>query len=318
MSSWYRFLLKCLVFIAIVLVVDFGMGKLFVFAKDTGLSKHPEDMWLKSSYTVEKVNSDVVIIGSSTATHHYIPSMIESETHLSTYNCGQDGCFFLYSACEINTILERYHPKVIVWDINPHSLLDTDNGDEYQNMRYLSYYYNNDTVIRNYVDNKESRIKYLYELNGYKYNSHFIYTFYPLVHTSNTQQGYIPLDVSERTVFCKTDVFWNGNWVNDEITELKSTIKNCQANGVELIIVTSPYYAQYDNSVKEICNEFANMMSDMEVEYVNLLYTEPFASDSSCFRDNAHLNTKGAEMMTDTIIKIMNILKSNKQTINNY
>lgn len=306
MNSWYKLLLKCLVFVVLVLLVDYGIGKLFVFAKETALSKHPEDMWLKSSYAVEKVNSDVIIIGSSTATHHYIPSMIENGTNLSTYNCGQDGCFFLYSACEINTILERYHPKVIIWDINPHSLLDTDDGDEYQNMRYLSYYYNNDTVIKNYVNNKNIRMKYLYVLNGFKYNSHFIYTFYPLVNTSSTQQGYIPLDVSKKTIFDKREVSWNGTWVDNEITELKNTIKNCQINGVKLIIVTSPYYAQYNNSVKEICDEFAAMMSDLDVEYFNLLYAEPFDSDPSLFRDNAHLNTKGAMIMTDTLIKTIN------------
>lgn len=308
MKDWYKLIIKCIAFVALVLLVDLGMGKVFVLAKDIGLTKHPEDMWLKTSYAIEKVQSDVIIIGSSTAVHHYIPSLIEEKSGLSTYNCGQDGCFFLYNACTINAILERYNPKVIIWDLNPHSLLNTDGGDEYQNMRYLSYYYDNDTIVEKYINKREERMPLYYLINGYKYNSHFVYTFYPIIHNTPTQKGYIPLGCDEGTKFDKNNVLWCGDWVKDELIELKYTIDNCKSKGVKLIIVTSPYYAQYDNSVKEKCEEFSTMMKNQNVSYLNLLYGEPFVSDPTLFRDNAHLNTKGAELMTDTLISAISFI----------
>lgn len=302
MKDWYKLIIKFIAFVALVLLVDFGMGKMFVLAKDIGLAKHPEDMWLKTSYAIENVRSDVIIIGSSTAVHHYIPSLIEERTGLSTYNCGQDGCFFLYNACTINAILERFNPKVIIWDLNPKSLLDTDEGDEYQNMRYLSYYYDNDTVVQEYVNKRDTRIPIYYLLNGFKYNSHFVYAFYPIIHNTPTQKGYIPLGYDKGAFYENNRVSYNGDWVKDELSVLKYTINNCKSKGVKLIIVTSPYFALYDNSVKEKCDEFSTMMNNQDVLYFNFLYKEPFVNDSTLFRDNAHLNTKGAELMTVTLI----------------
>ena len=157
MKNWWHLIVKALVFVLLVCLVDFCIGPLFVHAKDKALERHPSDMWLKSSYSVEKVDAECIIIGSSTAVHHYIPEEIERKTGLSTYNCGQDGCFFLYGCCMINSILERYSPKTIIMDLNPGRLLDSDKGDEYQNMRFLSYYYDNDTVIKSFIDGKGER-----------------------------------------------------------------------------------------------------------------------------------------------------------------
>ena len=312
MKNWSILICKSIVLIFLLALADFGIGKLFVQAKDYALASHPEDMWLKSSYAVEKVHSDIIIIGSSTAVHHYIPTLIKEKTNLSTYNCGQDGCFFLYNACTINTILERYRPKVIIWDVNPHSLLNTDNGDEYQNMRYLSYYYDNDKIVREYINNREANMSKYYLLNGYKYNSHFVYTFYPTIHFSSTQQGYIPLLTTETPMIQKKRVEWTGDWVESELLEMYKTIDNCKSKGVDLIIVTSPYYADYDYSAKKICNDFAEMLKKYNTTYINLLYAEPFNSDMVLYRDAAHLNTIGAEIMTDTVANaVYNILNGN-------
>lgn len=306
MKSWSNLILKFFAFVTLLLLADFGMGKLFVAAKDLGLSRHPKDVWLKSSYAVEKMQSDVIIIGSSTASHNLIPSMMEDKTNLTTYNCGQDGCFFLYNACLINLILERLQPKLIIWDFNPHSLLTTEGSDEYQNMRYLSYYYG-DTIVKNYIHGKDSKMQYYYLLNGYKYNSHFVYAFYPVFHNSATQKGYIPLNSQENINLAKTDIKWEGEWSNYKMAELKKVVNNCKQHGVKLMIVSSPYYANYDSSVRRYCDEFGSMLNKLDVEYINLLYTEPFNSEPSLFRDVAHLNTNGAEIMTDTINRTINM-----------
>lgn len=306
MNSWCRFFLKCIVFIALLLLVDLGMGKLFVLAKDFALSNHPDDMWLKSSYVIEDVKSDILIIGSSTAAHNYNPQLIEEGTGLSTYNGGQDGCFFLYNACTINSLLERYHPRVMVWDLNPHGLLDSDGGDEYQNMRYLSYYYDDDRIVKDYIDSRESKIKYLFHINGYKYNSHFIYTFYPLIHYSSSQKGYTPLYSDDDKVIEKKEMTWDGRWVEKEIQELKKTVDCCKEKGVKLIVVTSPYYAQFDNKVERYCDEFSILLKDNDVQYINLLYMEPFINDPTLFRDRDHLNVEGSNLMTEILIDRIN------------
>ena len=107
----------------LLLVMLFGVDRLvgaaFVKMKDVVLAGYLENMWLLTPFTVEKVDADVVVIGSSKASHHYVPQMLEDSLGLTAYNCGQGGCFFLYQNCIINMILDRYTPKMILWDIQP-------------------------------------------------------------------------------------------------------------------------------------------------------------------------------------------------------
>ena len=305
MKNWWHLIVKALVFVLLFCLVDFCIGPLFVHAKDKALERHPSDMWLKSSYSVEKVDAECIVIGSSTAVHHYIPEEIEEKIGMSTYNCGQDGCFFLYSCCMINSILERYSPKTIVMDLSPGRLLDSDRGDEYQNMRFLSYYYDDNAVVKNFIDGKDERNKLLYHTNFYRYNSHAIYTFYPVFWGTSTKQGFVPLPSKGHGPRKKIRIGWDGNWVDSKLSELYNTIDNCKKNGVELIVVTSPCYAEYEDSVKEKCDEFADILSNKGVKYINLLDTAPFNEDPSLYKSVTHLNAKGAAVMTDTIVNAL-------------
>ena len=42
----------------------------------------------KENYVVDSVRTDIVVMGSSRALHHYVPSLITQATGLSCYNCG--------------------------------------------------------------------------------------------------------------------------------------------------------------------------------------------------------------------------------------
>lgn len=312
MKKWWPLIIKTLVFVFLFCLVDFGLGPLFISAKDKALEKHPNDLWLKSSYSIEKVHADCIIIGSSTAVHHYFPEIIESKTGLSTYNCGQNGCFFLYSCCMVNSILERYSPKVIIMDINPSNLLDIERKDEYQNMRFLSHYYDNDTVVKNFIDGKGKRNKLLYHLNSYRYNSHAIYTFYPLFLETTTEQGHVPLSPKTHTLDkAKKQIAWEGNWMDSKLAELDKTIDNCKKKGVELIVVTSPYYADFDDSAMKKCDEFAAMLNSKGVRYINFLNKAPYTENYSLFKDNSHMNAKGAAMVTDSIANVLTSSQKN-------
>lgn len=121
-NTLWAFCLKIVLLVVILFGVDRLVGAAFVKMKDVGLAGNPENMWLKTPFTIEKVDADVVVIGSSKASHHYVPQMLEDSLGMTAYNCGHDGCFFLYQNCIINMILDRYTPKMILWDIQPGSL----------------------------------------------------------------------------------------------------------------------------------------------------------------------------------------------------
>ena len=139
--TFIAFCLKVIVFVLLLFLVDRGIGSVFVAMKDHGLKINSENMWLKTAFVVEKVDAEVLIIGSSKASHHYVPAIIADSLQMTVYNCGQDGCFFLYQNCIINMVLDRYKPQMIFWDLQSECFSRGDNMQEYQNLRYLSPYY---------------------------------------------------------------------------------------------------------------------------------------------------------------------------------
>ena len=103
----FRFCVAVLIVLASVAVVDVAVGKAMDWMipqisnqGDTG----------KTYYSLNDVNTPVVIVGSSRAAHHYVTEMIEDSLHMPAYNVARDGCFFSYNCSVINSILDRYTP----------------------------------------------------------------------------------------------------------------------------------------------------------------------------------------------------------------
>lgn len=71
----------------------------------------------KTYFSLYDVESPVVVVGSSRASHHYVTKIIEDTLGVPAYNVARDGCFFSYNCCVVNSILDRYSPKMIIWEM---------------------------------------------------------------------------------------------------------------------------------------------------------------------------------------------------------
>ena len=169
--------------------VDRLVGAAFVKMKDVGLAANPENMWLKTPFTIEKVDADVVVIGSSKASHHYVPQMLEDSLGMTAYNCGQDGCFFLYQNCIINMLLDRRVPKKIIWDVQPESLPENSSLAEYQNVRYLSPYYDSDIWAKHFIDSQDRKACIRMACHQFRYNSNFVQYLMPVLGIGSITKG---------------------------------------------------------------------------------------------------------------------------------
>jgi hypothetical protein len=106
-NVYLRFIARVLFVFIIVMIMDFGIGrvlKAFYFKQTSGID-------YRTTYSIDKTRADVLIFGSSTAIHDYIPGTIEKRLNLSTYNVGRDGISILYDYAVLKTILKRYTPK---------------------------------------------------------------------------------------------------------------------------------------------------------------------------------------------------------------
>lgn len=305
-KGFVSFCVKAIILLALVVVVDKAVGFAFVKMKDYGLKTNPECMWLKTPYVVEKVDADVIIVGSSKATHHYIPAMIADSLGVSVYNCGQDGCFYRYQNCIINMVLDRYKPKTIIWDIQPECLNAAGGEREYQNIRYLSPYYHEGNVwARQYIDSEDEWSSVKMKCQMFAYNSKILNSLFPLViSSSTTENGYIPLP-SEGYDYPKLSADYEDKteyepWP-EKLELFASTIERCRKEGVQLVIIVSPQYVHTSQAYLGAVADLQRVAAEYGCEVFD--YADYYIEDSTKFKDPSHLNNKGALEFTEMVIR---------------
>ncbi len=302
------FCLKVILFFGLLWIIDCIIGVAFVSMKDTGLKVNPENMWLKTPFVVEKVNTDVVIIGSSKASHHYVPSILSDSLGMSVYNGGQDGCFFLYQNCLINMLLDRHHPKMIIWDIQPSSFFYGENAAiEYQNFRYLSPYYHKSKWATEYINSESGKMKFRMLSEMFAYNSKSLNYLFPLIsHASPTHEGYIPLENERYTYPNLGEVTQDPEEYTpmvDRLALLAQTIRRCKKEQVRLYLFISPEYSLKSHSYLSAVQDLQEVAMRNGIDCHDYSSEEVFMNDSTLFKDASHLNDKGAHLFTNKIIK---------------
>ena len=114
-SSERRFVLKLAVFIMLLIVLDVGIGSLlrvFYFRQKSGLN-------FRLTQSLTHCTTDVLVLGSSRAAAHYVPSVMEEVLGMSCYNTGRHGQSLLYSYAVQQAVLNRYRPDVFILELFP-------------------------------------------------------------------------------------------------------------------------------------------------------------------------------------------------------
>ena len=91
---------------------------------------------------------DVILMGSSRASHHYVTQIITDSLGLICFNAGQDGNGIIMQYGRWKMISERYAPKVLIYDITPvFDLMENDN------MTYIDHLkpFCSDGEVKDYV-----------------------------------------------------------------------------------------------------------------------------------------------------------------------
>lgn len=306
--SIFAFSQKAILFLLLLWSVDRGIGAVFVALKDYGLKVNPENMWLKTPFVVEKVSTDVVIIGSSKASHHYVPSILSDSLDMSVYNGGQDGCFFLYQNCLINMLVDRFHPKMIIWDIQPSSFYGGNSATEYQNFRYLSPYYQKNQWATEYINSESEKMRFRMLSEMFAYNSKSLNYLFPLIlHASSTYEGYIPLENEgyEYPSLCETTQVSEEKYVpmENELALLAQTIQRCNNKHIRLCLFISPEYSLKSHAYQSAVKDLQEVAKKNGVDCYDYSSNVVFLNDSTLFKDINHLNDKGARLFTDSILR---------------
>lgn len=295
------------IFILIVTFFDFAFGSVlryFYFKQESG----PQ---YRTTYSIEKNNADLLIFGSSRASHHYKPDIFEKKIKLSYYNTGRDGNFIFYYYAVLKCILKRYKPKIIVLDISRDEFLK--NTLSYERISFLLPYYDKYPEIRPIIELKSPYEKIKLRSSIYPYNSS-IFTIIAGNSEFNKNRkkdikGYIPIFKSFKTSTIKQKNI--GLEIdNIKVKIFEEFIKDCVNSNIKLFIVCSPYYFSknlsnpYNHESINIAQKIAIKNNIMFFDYSNDL---EISRSKEFFSDPEHLNNKGADVfsnkITDSIIK---------------
>lgn len=284
-SDMKKFLVNILIFFAIVAAVDVAAGKLFRYLQTKAGGRTGAEY-----YACKESNEDVIIMGSSRASHHYVPQIITDSLGLSCFNAGQDGNGIILQYGRWKMMSERYTPKMVIYDINPgFDLVENDNMAYVDRLKPFA----SDRIVRDYIGEifPMERLKLVSQM--YRYN----YKFIEMVSDFGKgidNGGYLPLygQIRQEVVDGYESKVSSIEYDEAKLKYLECLARECKEKGVKLVLAVSPYYGggSYDLNTFASVKEMANK-NGADFLYYN---TDEYDFNPDYFKDSYHLNDNGA------------------------
>jgi hypothetical protein len=296
-----RFICKILLIASVLLICDQGIGRVLKFF----YARQESGDGYRTTYAVDSTSADILVFGSSRASHSYVPEVFETRSGYSFYNTGRDGSFLLYNYAVFMAITNRYNPKLIIIDINPGELEYL--AFEYDRLSSLLPYYQTHPELRHIVDlrgpfERIKRVSTIYPYNSLVLQIGMGNLEFNKKRVPNTK-GYIPFFKTMNNdgidtvqiIACTTD--------ENKILALKDVIISCNQKNISLFFVYSPIWEVN----KENCytNILSKLCSENGISFIDMSNDQAFIDNPEYFSDNLHLNDAGARtfsaMLSDKI-----------------
>jgi hypothetical protein len=318
-----KFLFKISVFTIVLWLCGFAYQSII----DKGLQKHYSDdysEWIEI-YT-QRVNHDVVILGSSRAWVQVNPKVIEEQSGLSCFNLGIDGGRLQMQKTMWKSLLAQGNRPKLIIQVVDYFALNT-RTDLYWKERFMPYL--------NYIEVYEP----LTEIDSSLWMSRYLpplrYHGYDDLNSIGWKNYFnIPLEPSEEPVHTK----YNGykgtqhsievepTWLNAKKLEtqvevekiefgrgaLNEMITAFKKENIPVILVYLPTYHLLRKSVKNrdlVVKMFQEVANESGAEYWDMSM-DSVSNDMTLYADPLHMNYKGADVITAKLcLKINHYLK---------
>ena len=297
-NTYLKFLVKLSIIVAIIVLLDFVVGsvlKAFYFRQTSGLE-------YRTTYSIDRTRADLLIFGSSTAAHDYIPTVFERDFNMSAYNVGRGGTSVFYDYAILRAVLKRYKPKMIILDFDNREFSETQ--ESYDRLACLLPYYKMHPEIDSIVDLKSPYEKYKLLSNIYPFNS-LLFTISANNSEANRREeqdinGYVPLTNVWNDPLQDDHSFLDDPIDSNKVMVYESFIRDCIHAKVKLYIFCSPLFTKpdYVNNTIQLGKSIAEKY---RVKFVDFS-TDPAILNRPClFADIAHLNKNGALVYSNQV-----------------
>ena len=289
-----RFLITILVVSIILVAIDVTVG----IVCDKAMDKLPNysGQLTKDNYRLHRLETDIVIIGSSRGAHHYVTQQLSDSIdayygkHVSLYNAAIDGKFANSNCCAAEAILARYSPKLVIFDLPENQL----RGDKVADIEFSSPFYWKDSLIHRYLDNISVKESILMKSSLYRYNGKLFRIAVSMARTLDVDDGYLPLYGTsiDTLIYGKKEEplkpIDSYKWSNFE-----SVLKKYATSNVPLVMACSPRFRPNDNN-----QQMAKLCEKYGIPFIDIYDTPYYNAHPELFKDGSHLNDDGAHIYT--------------------
>lgn len=294
-----KYILRICLFFAIILLLDTVFGYACRY-----LNTHAKGGFTQNHYHIaEELTDSVLIFGSSRAVHHFNPVIIEDSLGTTVYNCGVDGNGIIFSYGRLLTILQRYTPKMIIYDVIPSFDMEKDDYTKY--LEWQKRWYDKPGVAEIFHDLYPLE-KYKMLSNLYRYNTSFIQML-----TDNLKpqkqfsfKGYLPIE--EHMSYNVEE--YDGQavqWSPEKLKYFKLFADLCKQNDIELVFSFSPWYKAKNS---RIYDEFLEFSHENGIPVIDMFADPYISTNPEYFADASHLNSEGADVFTSKFCKELSAL----------
>lgn len=301
-----KFIIKTGLFFAIAAVLDIASGVAFKWI--IARAKYGETY--NSNYISNICTDDIIILGSSHAKRHYVPSLIEDSLGLTCHNCGEPGCGIIPAYARYKMIAEREKPRLVIYEATPG--FDYFTSDDYS--KYLGR-------IRQYSDKRavaEMNEVFGDELeavrlisNMYRNNSSIVHNLMDLVIPTKDSKGYGPLhgvltiEAIERMTNTQPSKDSKSHVVDSlKLSYVEKLFAEAKADGVSIVCIESPRFNSTPNDNMEDYRPVIQLCEKYGVPFINNIYYVGITGEKDLFQDFGHLNDRGAKQYTASLIPL--------------
>ena len=292
-----RFWKTILIVSALLVTVDIAVG----VVADRLMDKLPyskEDL-AKDNYRLHQLNTDVIIIGSSRGSDHYVTQQLGDSLdayfgeHLSIFNASIAGKCANSNSCAAEAIVSRYRPQLVIYEISEGELCD----DQVADIEFSAPFYWKDTIVRRYLDGIGLKERILTKSSLYRYNGKLLRIASCFMNPSAVDDGYKPKFGSAIDTTKVKDASEVASPTKEldsyTVNNFETVLKKYSSERVPLVIVSSPHFRPKSNNKRlaAICDQYG-------ISFIDFYDTPYFNDHPELFYDGKHLNDDGAHIYT--------------------
>jgi hypothetical protein len=309
-SSEYKLLLtRGILFLMVFILIDQSLGRLtkglFLYQK-TG-------KYARITHTLTTDSSQILIMGSSHANRHFVPSIFQSNLNTTCYNAGVQGQGLIFQTALQKMIFKRRQPQLLIMNLDEGWLFESE--ESYERLADLHpYFWEYKTELEPILSLNERFIVFKLLFQSYQTNSTIVHIINYFLKPQPDENGYRPLtqemsppaidqiSLPNQEALSVPIPTIDTNFVN----MFKEFISNAKEKNVPIVFTISPrLYPINITTSNASLNMMKKLASESNIKIFDFSGDVSFIGKYHLFSDPGHLNHQGAslfsQMLTDSL-----------------